>query len=135
MKIRLYESKTNSDYHPLQSLKCAINGLFLAFKQEANLSIQVFIGVLFFLFNMFFGQQILAIANLVFMGAVISFEMINTIIENICDLIEPNYNQKIKVIKDMSAGAVLVMAILWLLIILFGVTKIALKYRFGIDIG
>ncbi len=42
---------------------------------------------------------------------VISAEMVNTAIEKMCDLIEPNINEKIRTIKDMAAGAVLVCAI------------------------
>jgi diacylglycerol kinase len=135
MKSRLYQKHTNSPYYPFQSLKCALNGLILAFKSEANLSIQLSIGIFFFLFNLFFSQQILAIANLIFMGAVMGFEMINTIIENICDLVQPEYDERVKVIKDMSAGAVLVMAILWLIIIIFSLLKIGLKYYFNLEIG
>lgn len=44
-------------------------------------------------------------------GMVISAEMVNTSIEKMCDLIEPNHNEKIRIIKDMAAGAVLVCAI------------------------
>ncbi len=134
MKVRLYRPHSNSNYRPLQSLRCAINGLYLAFKVEANLSIQFSIGTFFFLFNLYFSQQILAVANLIFMGAVISFEMINTVIENLCDLVQPNYDERVKVIKDMSAGAVLVMAVLWLLIISFSLLKIGLNHFFNLQI-
>ena len=66
MKVRLYNQLNNSKYHPILSLKCAISGLFLAFKDERNLVVQLIIGVTFFIFNIIFGQYILAIANLVF---------------------------------------------------------------------
>lgn len=35
---------------------------------------------------------------------VIVCEMINTVIEKLCDIVEPKYNQKIKYVKDASAG-------------------------------
>ena len=44
-------------------------------------------------------------------GLVISAEMVNTAIEKLCDVVEPNLNEKIRAIKDMAAGAVLVCAI------------------------
>lgn len=45
-------------------------------------------------------------------GAVISAEMFNTSIEKLCDFNQKNFNYHIKVIKDISAGAVLVSAII-----------------------
>jgi diacylglycerol kinase len=44
-------------------------------------------------------------------GLVISAEMVNTAIEKLCDVVEPNLNEKIRAIKDIAAGAVWVCAI------------------------
>lgn len=43
---------------------------------------------------------------------VISLEMINTAIEQLVNLIEPNYNPKAGAIKDVAAGAVLVSSVI-----------------------
>lgn len=45
-------------------------------------------------------------------GSVIAAEIFNSSIEQICNFIEPNQNNKIGKIKDMGAGAVLVLAIM-----------------------
>ncbi|WP_421919047.1 diacylglycerol kinase family protein [Marinifilum sp.] len=42
--------------------------------------------------------------------------LFNTAIENICDFIHPDYHDKIKKIKDISAAAVLIGAITALLV-------------------
>lgn len=44
--------------------------------------------------------------------AVMSAEILNTAIEKICDFIQPEFDERIKFIKDISAGAVMLMAIL-----------------------
>ena len=41
---------------------------------------------------------------------VLSMELVNTAIENVCDLISTEYNPLIKIIKDVAAAAVLVSA-------------------------
>lgn len=51
-------------------------------------------------------------ALLLAIGAVISAEMFNTSIEKLCDFNQKNFNYHIKVIKDVSAGAVLVSALI-----------------------
>lgn len=42
---------------------------------------------------------------------VLAAEIFNTAIEKICDLIHPEFDERIRFIKDVSAGAVLLMAI------------------------
>lgn len=43
---------------------------------------------------------------------VIGLEMLNSALEKLCDLVEPNYHPTIKVIKDVSAAAVVLAAII-----------------------
>jgi len=44
-------------------------------------------------------------------STVLISELINTLTEEICNLISEEYNEKIKYIKDLSAGMVLISAI------------------------
>lgn len=44
-------------------------------------------------------------------GIVISAELFNTAIEVLVDLVSPSYNEKAKIVKDVSAAAVLVAAL------------------------
>ncbi|MBQ9046909.1 MAG: diacylglycerol kinase family protein [Solobacterium sp.] len=41
-------------------------------------------------------------------GMVISSEILNTCVERICDMITGEFDERVKLIKDMAAGAVLV---------------------------
>ncbi len=47
------------------------------------------------------------LAVLICTGMVISLEMINTSLEQLCNKVETNYNPAIKIVKDVAAGAVL----------------------------
>ena len=53
---------------------------------------------------------------LICIGLVISLEMINSAIENLVDLVSPDYNEKAGRVKDMAAGAVLVFSFISLII-------------------
>lgn len=53
---------------------------------------------------------------LICIGLVIALEMMNSAIEGIVDLISPEYNEKAGRIKDMAAGAVLIVSIISLII-------------------
>ena len=129
-KRRLYHSDSVSKYHPFKSTKFAFAGLVYAFRTEPNLVIQLMIGLSFFLFNLFAGQLILAVANLIFMAITMGFEIFNTALENICDLVNPELNNRVKIIKDLSAGAVLIVALVWLLIIVFSIVQEIFHFNF-----
>jgi len=53
---------------------------------------------------------------LVVMALVWICEIFNTCIEKVMDFISPEYHPKVKVIKDMAAGAVLIMAVVAVLV-------------------
>jgi diacylglycerol kinase len=111
-------------YHPIKSVGYAIEGIRIAFSREKNLFLQVLIGIGFACLGIWRGHWVLAMANLILMGIVISLEMINTAFETLCDLVHPGHNLQVKIIKDMAAGSVLVTALVWLVVILYEIIAI-----------
>lgn len=51
------------------------------------------------------------IAGLICAGMVITAEILNTAIEKLCDLYSEQYDERIRLIKDLSSGAVLAASI------------------------
>lgn len=94
------------------SLKHAIDGIESAIKTERNLKIDICFAVLVIVFGTLFRLEtwewIVCIAWIV---TVIGAELFNTAIENIVDMASPDINSYAKNAKDMSAGAVLVLAL------------------------
>lgn len=91
--------------------KVAIFGLIQAFKDK-SVALQCVIAIFVLLFGFFYsfnGVEWMLILNCIFI--VILMEIVNTCIERVCDLVDLNKNEKIKVIKDMSAGGVLLASI------------------------
>ena len=81
-------------------------------RTERNFQIEVF-ALIINLFLIVFLQLSQYDAAVILMScfAVLSAEILNTAIEKICDIIQPEYDGRIKFIKDISAGAVLILAI------------------------
>ncbi|WP_262696693.1 diacylglycerol kinase family protein [Chryseobacterium sp. G0201] len=82
-------------------------------KSERNFQLEVlafFINLflIFYLHLSCFDAILILIVSL----GVLSAEIFNTAIEKICDFIQPEYDKRIGFIKDVSAGAVILMAIL-----------------------
>lgn len=97
----------------IKSFGWAFNGLKDCILHEKNFRIQYIIALLIVIAGIFFSISALEwMIILVCFAVVLSFEIINSAIEKLCDLVSPEFNLTIKKVKDMSASAVLLSAII-----------------------
>ncbi len=96
----------------IRSFLCAFCGIFSALRTESHLRFHIIAAfyTVFFAALGSFSPTHWAVL-IVTICIVISLELVNTAIEDLCDLYSTQYNPKIKRIKDIAAGAVLVTAI------------------------
>lgn len=90
----------------------AFRGVFLMIKSERNFQIEVsaFFINLFLIF--YFGLSTIdTLLILIVSSVVLIAEIFNTAIEKICDIVQPEFDQRIGFIKDIAAGAVILMTI------------------------
>ena len=104
-------------YAPLRSVVFALAGIRSGFKTEKNLSLQCAIGITLIAVSLKSAQLPMAVVHLLCMAMVMSLELINTSFEFLCDLVHPSRSDLVRSIKDIAAGAVLLMALAWLVII------------------
>lgn len=118
----------------LGGFKYALQGIGTCIKDENNLLIQFSASMLVIMFAVFLKCTFVEWAILMSMCfLVVSLEMVNTAIENLCDRITLERDSQIKKIKDISAGAVLTMAICSVIVagIIF-IPKIPALFTFAI---
>ena len=85
----------------------AIKGMFFLLKNEEAIKVQSFIFLIVIALGFYF--EITSkewIIHIILIGFILTTEALNTVAEKICDLINPKYDERIKLIKDISAGAV-----------------------------
>jgi diacylglycerol kinase len=96
----------------LKGFVYAFNGLVVFFRHERNGRVQLLVALVALLLSWQFkispAEWIIVLACI---AIVLSFEMINSSIEKLCNLVHPKYHPAVKTIKDISAGAVLFVAI------------------------
>jgi len=96
----------------LKSFTYAFAGLKVLFKEEHNAWIHLFATVCVVVAGILLKISVLEWVAVVFaIGLVFSFEIVNTSVENIADFICPEWDERIKRIKDLAAAAVLFSAI------------------------
>ncbi len=96
----------------IKSIGFAIRGAILLIRTEASIKIQVCVGLIVTAAGFYFDIsatewmiQIFAIA------LVLGTEGMNTAVEKLSDYIQPEFDKKIGLIKDISAGAVMLVSI------------------------
>jgi diacylglycerol kinase len=96
----------------LQSFQCAFSGLWYTLKTQRNAQIHLSIAIAVFVLGLILRLTLTEWAIIALtMGFVLATEMLNTVAEAAMDYATTDFDPKIKIIKDIAAGAVLVSAI------------------------
>lgn len=92
----------------IEAVACALRGIRSAFRTERNFFRYLFIALFFLIVNLLLRVPVIAhVIAVVTIAITFSVEILNTAIERICDLETQEITEEIRVIKDLSAGAVL----------------------------
>jgi len=101
----------------LKSFQFAFNGIKNLIKNEHNARIHIAALICVIGLGMVFKIELAEwIAVTIVSGLVFLTELFNTAIERLADFVEPNLNEKIGMIKDYCAGAVLISAMISVII-------------------
>lgn len=91
----------------------AFRGVFLMIKSERNFQLELLAFIINLLLIFYLPLSSVDTALILIVSfAVLIAEIFNTAIEKICDFIQPEFDKRIGFIKDISAGAVILMAVL-----------------------
>ena len=96
----------------LKSFKFALCGIGRAICTEGHMRFHLVAAFYVLMFSAFYRFSAAQTAILILLiSLVIAAELVNTAIENVCDLVTKEQNPYIKAAKDMAAGAVLALSI------------------------
>ena len=118
--------KIFKSHHPrrhAKSFKFAFEGLLHTLLNEPNFRVQLVIVVAVVYFGFKYSISVIEWGLVtISMGLMLSAEMINTVVENFLDVLMNEKDDAVKLIKDVSAGFVLITAIIALIImfLIFG---------------
>lgn len=94
-----------------KSFSYAFRGIWEVFRREQNFKVHTLAAIVALLLGWFFHISPWEWCFLIVVIAlVLAAEMVNTAMERLSDVAEPNQNETIRVVKDVSAGMVLVCA-------------------------
>lgn len=104
-------------FHPLRKLRVIAEGFYYAVAYDFSVAYKVVLSVVVLATCAYLRLWLDLGLVLVATGAMLSAEMFNTTIEALCDFVETQENQKIKVIKDVAAAATGLAILVWFLVV------------------
>lgn len=107
-----FEKKSFSLVSRIKSFKYAFKGIYATLLSQHNFWIHLVVTILVIGFGMFLKLNINEwLIIILCFGFVMTAEIFNSAVELLMDIVSPEYNSKVGLVKDMAAGAVLVSAI------------------------
>jgi diacylglycerol kinase (ATP) len=112
-------------YQPWRKITIALRGLRYAviFDLTVQYKLVLTLAALILALFLLSGGQFLTM--LLASGFMLGAEVMNSAVEAVCDYVQPEYDEKIKVIKDMAAGAALLAVLVWWAVLGFTVWRLA----------
>jgi diacylglycerol kinase len=107
-----------SGYHPVRKLKVIFAGLHVAVVTDFSVAYKVILSVPILGAAFLFQQWVDIGLILLAMGLVLIAELFNSAIEVLCDFVEPQQNDRIRVTKDIAAAAAGLSILVWAIILL-----------------
>jgi diacylglycerol kinase len=104
-------------YHPLRKLRVILSGLYVAVVTDFSVAYKVILSVPVLGAAFFLRQWVDFELFLLALGLMLISELFNSAIEVLCDLVEPNYSDRIRVIKDIAAAAAGLSILIWAIIL------------------
>lgn len=97
----------------VKSVGFALKGMFLLLRTEASIKVQFVIALITAAAGFYFEISTTEwILQCLAIGLVMGIEGMNTAVEKLSDFVQPEHDEKIGFIKDVSAGAVMIVSIL-----------------------
>lgn len=108
----------SSGYHPIRKLKVILAGFHVAVVTDFSVAYKLILSVPVLGGAFFFRQWIDVNLILLAMGVMLISELFNSAIEVLCDFVEPQQNDRIRVTKDIAAAAAGLSILVWAAILI-----------------
>ena len=104
-------------YHPIRKLRTVLSGLRYAVVYDFSVTYKLVLSALVVAAAFALRAWVDLLLILVVTAFVLVAEMLNSAIEALCDFVETQHNEKIKIIKDVAAAAVVISILVWFVVL------------------
>ncbi len=111
-------------YHPLRKLKVIWSGLYIAVLTDFSVAYKVILSIPILGIAFFLRQWVDFSLILLAMALMLISELFNSAIEVLCDFVEQQQNDRIRIIKDIAAAGAGLSIFVWAIVLLIECTRL-----------
>ena len=112
-----------------RKLRVFFVGLRTAVAGDLSVMIQMSLSLVVLAVSIWLREWVDVLLIIIVTGYMLSAEIFNTVIETICDYVQPNHDARIGAIKDMAAAATGLSILVWTITLLFEVWRLWLALQ------
>lgn len=105
-------------FRPVRKVRTALAGLRSAVLLDFSVLYKLSLSIIFLIVTAVFETLFHFLFVLAVTGLMLIAEVLNTAVEALCDYIQPEYDERIKVVKDIAAGAAMIAIMIWYAVLL-----------------
>lgn len=109
---------------PWKKTEVFFRGLRFAIHNDKSVGVQMLISAIGLIVCFWFREWVDFMLVLITTGFMIASEIFNTVIENICDYVQPEHDDRIGQIKDIAASATGISVLVWTLTLLYEALRV-----------
>ena len=116
-------------YNPVRKIKTVLSGLHYAVLYDFSVTYKLVLSILVLAATLVLHKWVDLLLLLLATGLVLITEIVNSAIEALCDFVEEAPNEKIKTIKDISAAAVGISIVVWVVVLAMEILDLSSDLR------
>lgn len=105
-------------YNPIGKFKVILSGLYVAVITDFSVAYKLVISIVVLVISFVFRQRLDINIILLTTGLMLTAELFNSSIELLCDFVQDQQDERIKVIKDIAAAATGISIFVWAIILI-----------------
>jgi diacylglycerol kinase len=111
-------------WHPLRKIRVALRGLRLALVHDPSVLYKVLLSVPVLVLSIYYHRWVDSALVLVVSALMLAAELFNTAVEALCDIIQPDEDTRVGLIKDIAAAATGITIAVWFIIVALEAAKV-----------
>jgi len=114
------------EFDARRKFRVFLSGLRLAVQLDRSVTVQVALSLIVLGITFWLREWVDFLLILIVTGYRVVAEIFNTVIESLCDYLQPDRDARIGAIKDMAAAAAGISILVWVVTLLFELGRLAL---------
>lgn len=117
--MKKYDGPNQTDPYLIRKFRVFTSGLRLAASYNFAASYKIVVSCITLVISFFFRESVDLLLIMIASAQIVSAELLNSAIEELCDYVQPGEHAKIGGVKDIAAAGAGVSMLIWVIVIFY----------------